>query len=88
MNDKSNLFRHEIAYVMGQMQNIHTIPALKKVMEDQEEHRMVRHEAAEALGSIGNAECEQILKSFRQDTQQVVRESCEVALDIIDYWAD
>ena len=71
---------------MGQMQNVHTIPALQKVMENTNEHRMVRHEAAEALGSIGTPECEAILQVFRQDTQQVVRESCEVALDIMDYW--
>ena len=49
---------------------------------------MVRHEAAEALGAIGTLECEQILQQYLQDSEQVVRESCEVALDVIDYWAD
>lgn len=86
-SDASALFRHEIAYVMGQMENPVTVPSLKKVLMDASEHRMVRHEAAEALGAIGTAECEEILKVYLQDSEQVVRESCEVALDIIDYWA-
>lgn len=86
-DDKSALFRHEIAYVMGQMENPATVPSLKKVLTKHSEHRMVRHEAAEALGAIGSTECEKILDEYKKDNQQVVRESCEVALDIIDYWA-
>lgn len=85
--DDSTLFRHEIAYVMGQMENVVTIPSLKEVLMNHSEHRMVRHEAAEALGAIGTPECEEILKVYVQDEHQVVRESCEVALDIMDYWA-
>ena len=46
---------------------------------------MVRHECAEALGAIGNSECMKILKEYLQDEQDIVRESCEVALDICDY---
>ncbi|KAF0684130.1 Aste57867_23860 [Aphanomyces stellatus] len=86
-HDSSALFRHEIAYVMGQMVNPVTVPSLKAVLIDEKEHRMVRHEAAEALGAIGTPECEDILKVYLKDSHQVVRESCEVALDIIDYWA-
>ncbi|KAF1776957.1 HEAT, type 2 [Phytophthora cactorum] len=76
-----------VAYVMGQMENPVLVPALKKVLLDETEHRMVRHEAAEALGAIGSTECEEILKQYLKDDVQVVRESCEVALDIMDYWA-
>uniref|UniRef100_K3WSP2 Deoxyhypusine hydroxylase n=1 Tax=Globisporangium ultimum (strain ATCC 200006 / CBS 805.95 / DAOM BR144) TaxID=431595 RepID=K3WSP2_GLOUD len=86
-SDSSALFRHEIAYVMGQMENPVTVPALKKVLMDDNEHKMVRHEAAEALGAIGTPECEEILQVYLKDSEQVVRESCEVALDAIDYWA-
>jgi deoxyhypusine monooxygenase len=46
---------------------------------------MVRHESAEALGSIATPECFEILKAFEHDTQDVVRESCIVALDMYDY---
>lgn len=81
------MFRHEIAYVMGQMENPVTISALKCLLLDESEHRMVRHEAAEALGAIGSKECADILRKFQFDQDQVVRESCEVALDIMDYWS-
>lgn len=84
--DPSALFRHEIAYVMGQMENVETISALSKVLNNASEHRMVRHEAAEALGAIGTSECMNILKGHAQDKDAVVRESVDVALDIIDYW--
>lgn len=85
--DASALFRHEVAYVMGQMANPVTVPALTRVLTDKREHRMVRHEAAEALGAIGTPECEEVLQKYLEDAEQVVRESCEVALDIMDYWA-
>lgn len=45
--DSSALFRHEIAYVLGQMQRPVTAAALITVLERKDEHRMVRHEAAE-----------------------------------------
>ncbi|CAH0481474.1 unnamed protein product [Peronospora belbahrii] len=85
--DPNDLFKHEIAYVMGQMENPIVVPALKKVLLDETQHRMVRHEAAEALGAIGTTECEDILKEHLKDKVPVVRESCVVALDIMDYWA-
>lgn len=49
---------------------------------------MVRHESAEALGAIEErwGECECILQKFLQDEDDVVRESCLVALDAADYW--
>ena len=45
---------------------------------------MVRHEAAEALGSIATDEVLPVLKEWatRQDSPQVVKESCVVALDM------
>lgn len=85
--DASPLFRHEVAYVMGQMQHPASVPSLRAVLEDEAEHRMVRHEAAEALGAVGGQECEAILEKFRGDGEVVVRESCVVALDTMEYWA-
>lgn len=81
----SALFRHEVAYVLGQMQHEASISTLEKCLQDHEEHEMVRHEAAEALGSIGSAKADTILAEFRNDKKDVVRESVEVALDISDY---
>ena len=40
----SALLRHELAYVLGQMQNNHAVPKLIEVLSDNDEHVMVRHE--------------------------------------------
>ena len=82
---KSALFRHEIAYVLGQIQSPVSINALRENLEDTTENHMVRHECAEALGSIASNECVEILKKYAHDSQIVVKESVEVALDITDY---
>jgi deoxyhypusine monooxygenase len=85
--DSSALFRHEIAYVLGQMQRSVTAEALSTVLRNSGEHAMVRHEAAEALGAIGGAAAESVLREFLNDPEQVVQESCQVALGIMDHWA-
>ena len=45
---------------------------------------MVRHEAAEALGGIATPEVLPHLKEWmnREDAPRVVRESCQVAIDM------
>lgn len=42
--EDNSLFKHEVAYVLGQMQHPATVSALGKVLADLEEHQMVRHE--------------------------------------------
>jgi len=84
-DDASAVFRHELAYVLGQVQNPKAVPALKKVLMNLNEHKMVRHEAAEALGSIASEDCLSFLEQFKNDKDEPVRESCLVALDILDY---
>ena len=69
------------------MQKLVTVDGLAKVLRKTDEHRMVRHEAAEALGAIGGEEVEKILNEYVDDDQVVVKESCHVALDTIEYWA-
>lgn len=86
LKDESALFRHEIAYVFGQLQNEQTIEVLSQVLATTDENPMVRHEAAETLGSIATPPVLPILKQFANDTERVVRESCIVALDILDYF--
>ncbi|KAL1924061.1 uncharacterized protein VTP21DRAFT_7096 [Calcarisporiella thermophila] len=83
--DNSALFRHEIAYVFGQMCHPASVPSLIKTLSNPDEAGMVRHEAAEALGSIGTPEVLPVLEKFRLDQERVVRESCMVALDIFEY---
>ncbi|KAI0890343.1 deoxyhypusine hydroxylase [Annulohypoxylon maeteangense] len=84
--DSSALFRHEIAFVFGQLSHPASIPALTSALSDLKEASMVRHEAAEALGSLGEEEgVEEVLKKFLHDEEKVVRESVVVALDMVDY---
>jgi deoxyhypusine monooxygenase len=85
-DNKSSLFRHEVAFVLGQMELSAAIPSLRCALENENEHRMVRHEAAESIGSIGGNECERLLKTYQFDQEQVVKESCEAALDTMEYW--
>ncbi|KAL8689733.1 MAG: hypothetical protein Q9218_004664 [Villophora microphyllina] len=81
--DPSALFRHEIAFVFGQLSHPASIPSLIDTLSNQEEESMVRHEAAEALGSLGDEEgVEDILRGFLDDQEQVVRDSVVVALDM------
>mmetsp|Transcript_15143 Transcript_15143/g.43064 ORF Transcript_15143/g.43064 Transcript_15143/m.43064 type:complete len:304 (+) Transcript_15143:66-977(+) len=82
----SALFRHEIAYVLGQLQSPVSVAALKRVLAKSAENEMVRHEAAEALGAIATQECTEYLRDFLHDEKRVVKESCDIALDVADYY--
>ncbi|MDP6986157.1 MAG: HEAT repeat domain-containing protein [Candidatus Thalassarchaeaceae archaeon] len=81
----SALLKHEIAYVLGQMQDDHAVPHLIERLEDLDEDVMVRHEAAEALGAIGNRSAMVTLEKFVNDEEIVVAESCEVAIDLLNW---
>ena len=83
----SALLKHEIAYVMGQMQDRHAVPYLIERLEDVDEDLMVRHEAAEALGAIGDRTALTTLEKFVKDPEPVISESCEVALDLLEWVA-
>jgi len=84
-SDPSALFRHEIAFIFGQMSDPYSKTALLKVLADTKEEGMVRHEAAEALGSIGLPEIDEELKRYVDDGERIVRESCVVALDMSEF---
>jgi deoxyhypusine monooxygenase len=86
LEPSSALFRHEVAYVLGQIQSPLALRGLAARLADRAEHPMARHEAAESLGAIGTAEACELLRAFLDDPEQVVRESCVVALDAVDYW--
>ena len=81
----SALFRHEIAFVLGQIADPVSTRALITTLKKSEEHPMVRHECAEALGAIATPECFEILKEYAKDNERVVRESCDIALDMCEY---
>ena len=84
-SSNSALLRHELAYVLGQMQMDEALPTLTTILSDSKEHVMVRHEAAEALGAIGNPKAIPVLEEFLNDEHIEVSESCEVALDLLDW---
>ena len=84
-SSSSALLKHEIAYVLGQMQNPSALPCLLERLEDLDEDLMVRHEAAEALGAIGDRRAIEILEKFIDDDEPVISESCEVALDLLEW---
>ncbi|KAM5438631.1 deoxyhypusine hydroxylase [Microsporum ferrugineum] len=86
LKDKSALFRHEIAFVFGQLSHPASIPSLVEALSNKEEASMVRHEAAEALGSLGDEEgVEEVLRKFLDDPEVVVKDSVVVALDMAEY---
>ncbi|TDG43086.1 hypothetical protein AWZ03_010502 [Drosophila navojoa] len=85
LKDKSALFRHEVAFVLGQLQDPCSIPYLQENLEDRHENEMVRHECAEALGAIATEECIKILNRYSDDDKRVVKESCVIALDMCEY---
>lgn len=84
-NDESALFKHEIAYIFGQMCNPVVVPELIELVKRQNEEPMVRHEAAEALGSIATDSTLPVLKELLEDNDKVVRESAVVALDMWEF---
>ena len=81
----SALLKHEIAYVLGQMQDDNAVPHLINRLKDLHEDVMVRHEAAEALGAIGNRDALSTLEKYSEDDEVVVAESCEVAIDLLNW---
>ena len=84
-SSQSALLKHEIAYVMGQMQDSYAVPCLIERLSDEHEDLMVRHEAAEALGAIGDRTAIDTLMQYRDDPEPVISESCEVAIDLLEW---
>ncbi len=83
----SALLKHELAYCLGQTGNSAAVPYLKEVLQDLQEDPMCRHEAAEALGALGDAASLDVLREFRdRDGEEVVvKETCEIAIDRIEW---
>ncbi|XP_004714335.1 deoxyhypusine hydroxylase [Echinops telfairi] len=81
----SALFRHEVGYVLGQLQHEAAVPQLTAALARLAESPMVRHECAEALGAIARPACLAALRAHAEDPERVVRESCEVALDMYEH---
>ncbi|KAF3359990.1 hypothetical protein VdG1_01680 [Verticillium dahliae VDG1] len=69
----SALLKHELAYCLGQTGNLHAVEPLRN--------------AAEALGALGDASQLDILRQFRdrEGEEVVVTETCEIAIDRLEW---
>jgi len=83
-DDCNPLLKHEIAFVLGQLEHPAAVEALCAAVRCEEEHGMVRHEAAEALGAIGSPDAISVLREFSEHPEPILRESCWVALHMYD----
>ncbi|MES1919504.1 hypothetical protein MHBO_001324 [Bonamia ostreae] len=81
----SNLLTHEIAYVMGQMQNKYAIPFLNNILRNTENDSITRHEAGEALAAIGDPASILILSKFVNDEKVNVSETCILGMDTLKF---
>ena len=79
-SDDSALLKHEIAFVLGQLEHPAAAGALCEAVRREGEHGMVRHEAAEALGALGTPEAVEVLRAYATHEEEILRESCWVAL--------
>lgn len=85
MKHESALFRHEVAFVFGQLKKKESVKYLIDRLCDESEHEMVRHECAEALGAVGCDEGYDALIKYKDHANDILRESVAVALDIQEY---
>nr|MBE5726551.1 nero [Cucujiformia] len=72
-------------YCFGQMQDEKAVDVLLSVLKNEEQEPMVRHEAAEALGAIGSDVALSYLEKYKNDPVIEVAETCELALDRINW---
>jgi deoxyhypusine monooxygenase len=89
LNDPSPLLKHELAYVLGQLQNPKAIPILENVLinPNGQHCSMVRHEAAEALGALSSESSLELLRKYmgEGESSREVRETCEIAVGKIEF---
>lgn len=87
LKDDSALLRHDVAFALGQRQDPASIATLLAILNDPQEHCMVRHEAAEALGAIGTPECLEPLKMHEQSKVRELAETCQLAKQRMEYFS-
>ncbi|KAL7670481.1 hypothetical protein ACOME3_005416 [Neoechinorhynchus agilis] len=76
------LFRHELAFVLGQLGDPDSADALIRMIDNRKQHYVVRHEAGFSLGSVATDDCIAALRRHLEDDNRVVRESALVGLDM------
>lgn len=78
----SEYMRHEVVYIMGQMDpTAQGIEFLSSLLSNEEEPPVVRHEAGEALGNFPPTESiTLLLKQFITSEIEEVRDTCILAV--------
>lgn len=82
----SVLLKHELAYVLGQMQNRTALPILEEILKDESEDEIVRHEAAEAIATFGDVLYEPLLRKYASvevSKSRAVSETCQIGAELI-----
>jgi len=88
----SDLLRHEVCYVFGQMTSTEENKAeiqsflTKEVFEDPNKYTpIVLHEAAEALGNINFEQNKTLLEKFINSPLDIIKETCEISIANLDW---
>lgn len=87
-DSSSPCLRHELCFVLAQLEDENTSAVLLSKLEDPSEHGVVRHEAAIALSGTddGGGAVNEALHKHLRDPDPLVHESCAAALSTIAYW--
>ncbi|OIR58759.1 MAG: deoxyhypusine hydroxylase [Amphiamblys sp. WSBS2006] len=83
MGSSSVLLVHELVYVLGQMDGQVALGVLRETLRTHWSS-IVRHECAEALGAQGCPSSLDILREFEGDKEELVAESCQLAIKRIE----
>jgi deoxyhypusine monooxygenase len=81
----SALMRHELAYILGQIQNPTVCPLLEAILKDENDDVLVRHESAEALGALGVIEYLPVLEEYCAHLVPEVSETCKIAVELVKW---
>jgi len=85
MRSPSVLIGHEVAFVLGQMQNRYIQPTLVRVVQDTTYHPVVRHEVAEALGALADPESIPLLETLCADPCVEVAHTAQIAVERVRF---
>lgn len=84
-SSSSALLKHELAYCLGQSKQAYAASHLQRVLSDENEDPMVRHEAGEALGALGHEPSLPLLRKYKEDPEEVIAQTCELAIARIEW---
>lgn len=83
----SELLKHEVAFVLAQMDEVFmpAVPYLLECVANPDEAAIVRHEVLICLGEMISDKS--LIEHFLKNPDLIVSQSCEAALNLIDYRA-